>query len=91
MNLMELEYEFNKNILYKQNKDMLMAFNQDNGDMYEFNDVGAEIFMLIAQNMKMKDIFDKLTTDYDATVEDIYDDVLELVKRLIDLKIIEKK
>lgn len=88
---MNLEYEFNKNILYKKSKDMLMAFNQDNGDMYEFNDVGAEVFMLFSKNMKIKDIFERLTNDYDVTINDIYEDIVELTKRLIELEIIKKK
>lgn len=91
MELLKLEYSFNNNVIYKQGDKMLMAYNQENGDMYEFNEVGAEIFLLIAQEKKMKEIFEELTHKYSTTIDMIYDDVLELINRLIELKIIKKE
>ena len=47
--------------------------------------------MLFSKNMKIKDIFERLTNDYDVTINDIYEDIVELTKRLIELEIIKKK
>ena len=88
MELKNLKYKYNENIIYKNSKDMLMAYNQDNGDMYEFNSVGAEIFMMIAKEMSVDDMFCELTKKYNVTYEDIYEDVKELIDRLIELKVI---
>lgn len=88
MDLMNLVYTYNKNIIYKNSNDMLMAYNQDNGDMYEFNSVGAEIFIMISKEIPLKEMFEELTKKYNVSNEEIYDDVKELIDRLIELKVI---
>ncbi len=91
MDLMNLDYNFNNNVIYKDRGEMLMAYNQENSDMYEFNEVGAEIFKMLAEEMPIKEIFNNLTKDYDVTEEDIYDDVKQIIDRLIGLNVIIKK
>lgn len=89
MDLKKMNYKYNKNVIYKDRGEMLMAYNQESSDMYEFNEVGGEIFKMVAEETPMKDILKKLTTEYDVTEEDIYDDVLQIINRLIELKVIE--
>ena len=91
MNLLELEYEFNENVIYKDRGEMLMAYNQESSDMYEFNSVGADVFKLLYKNIKMSEILDTLNKEYGTTTEEIYDDVKELIDRLIELKVINIK
>jgi len=89
--LEKIEYEYNENIIYKKMPNMIMAYNQENGDMYEFNEVGGEILIYISQNMKISDIFDKLCKDYSVSKEEIYEDVKEILDKIISLKIIKIK
>lgn len=88
MNLLEMKYKFNENVIYKDRGEMLMAYNQETSDMYEFNSVGADIFKLLQKNKEMKEIFEILNNDYNTTTEEIYDDVKEIIDRLIELKVI---
>ena len=89
--LEKIKYEYNKNIIYKEMPNMIMAYNQDNGDMYEFNEVGGEILKYISENMTISDIFTKLCKDYSVTKDEIYDDVKSILNRMISLKIIKIK
>lgn len=91
MDLMNLDYKFNENVIYKDRGEMLMAYNQDSSDMYEFNEVGAEIFKMLAEEMSIKEIFNQLVSEYDVTEEDIYDDVKQIIDRLIVLNVIITK
>lgn len=91
MNLFDLEYEFNSNVIYKDKGDMLMAYNQETSDMYEFNSVGKDIFLLLSKNTKMLDLFNNLNKEYNTKTEYIYDDTFEIVNRLIDLNVIKIK
>lgn len=89
MNIKEIEYKFNKNVIYKDRGEMLMAYNQESSDMYEFNQVGGEIFKLVATETPIKQIFEILTKEYDVEEADIYDDVKQIIDRLKELNVIE--
>ena len=89
MDIRKIKYKYNKNVIYKDRGEMLMAYNQESSDMYEFNEVGGEIFKMIAEEIPIKKIFEELTKEYDVKEEDIYDDVLQIIDRLIELKVIE--
>ena len=86
--LEKIKYKYNDNVIYKKMPNMIMAYNQDNGDMYEFNEVGAEILLYVSENIQISDIFDKLCKDYSVTKEEIYEDVKEIFDRMFSLKII---
>ncbi len=88
MELLKLHYTFNKNVIFKDRGDMLMAYNQESSDMYEFNSVGADIFKLLYSEKDMNEIFKQLNKEYNTKTEDIYDDVKQIIERLIDLKVI---
>ena len=49
-----MKYRFNKKVIYKDRGEMLMAYNQDSSDMYEFNEVGGEIFKMLAPDTRVK-------------------------------------
>lgn len=89
MNIKNMKYKFNKNVIYKDRGEMLMAYNQESSDMYEFNEVGGEIFKMLAQGISMKEVFQNLTMEYSVDEKDIYDDVKQIIDRLIELKVIE--
>lgn len=89
MNIKNMKYKFNKNVIYKDRGEMLMAYNQESSDMYEFNQVGGEIFKKLEKEIPMSQIFDELTKEYNVEEKDIYDDVKQIVDRLIELNVIK--
>lgn len=89
MNIKNMEYSFNQNVIYKDRGEMLMAYNQESSDMYEFNQVGGEIFKMLAKEISMKQVFETLTKEYNVEEEDIYNDIKQIIDRLIELKVIE--
>ena len=54
--LKKIKYSFNENIKYRDLGEMLMAYNTDNGDTYEFNEIGGEIFKLQEEILDEMDI-----------------------------------
>lgn len=83
-----MKYSFNKNVIYKDRGEMLMAYNQESGDMYEFNSVGASIFKLLSQELRFYEVFESLNNEYGTTTSEIYEDVKQIVDRLIELNVV---
>lgn len=81
-------YEMNENLLYRENGEVLMVYNKDNGDMYEINDVGKEIFMCFKEGVVIKDILVLLSNEYNVLVSEIEDDFVEFITRMIELGVI---
>ena len=88
MDLFKIKYRFNDNVIYKDRGEMLMAYNQDSSDMYEFNSVGADIFKLISKEVSISELFDTLNKEYNTKTDDIYEDVKQIIDRLIELNVI---
>lgn len=88
MELLKLKYKYNENVIYKDRGDMLMAYNQETSDMYEFNAVGADIFKLLSKNIEINEIFNWLNEQYSTQTSEIYEDVKEIINRLIELNVI---
>lgn len=88
MELFKLKYKYNEKVIYKDRGDMLMAYNQETSDMYEFNAVGADIFKLLAKNVEIDELFNWLNGQYGTKTNEIYEDVKEIIDRLIELNVI---
>lgn len=86
--LKKIKYIFNENIKYRDLGDMLMAYNTDNGDTYEFNEIGGEIFKFLIAGIEFNDIIQKLLSEYNVQESDIKEDIEEIFNRMIELKII---
>lgn len=84
-------YEFNNQIIYKELPEMVMAYNKENGDMYEFNDIGGQILILLSKNKSLEEIIQLLAKEYNASIEEIKNDVEEIFFRMLELKIISEK
>ena len=87
-NIKKIKYKFNDQIKYRDLGEMLMAYNTDNGDTYEFNEIGGEIFKLLAKEMDINDIIQQLLTEYNVQEEDIKEDIEDIFNRIIELNII---
>lgn len=84
----QLKYKYNKKVKYRKIKDMLMAYNEENGDTYEFNEIGSEIFMYLYNEIPFDKIIENLLKNYNVLEEDIKEDIEDIINRIIELKII---
>lgn len=80
-----MEYDFNKNLMFRDIGEVRMVYNKENGDMYELNDVGKDIFVLLEQEVGMKQLLETLCESYDVEKKDIIGDVTEFIVRMIEL------
>ena len=89
MNVLKIEnYSISQNIIVKKINDTIMVYNKENGDMYEINDVGGEIFEYLQQGISITDIITRLETDYDAPRNEIEEATEDFLIRMIELGVV---
>lgn len=89
MNILKIEnYSVSENIIVKKIDDVIMVYNKDNGDMYEINDVGGEIFEYLRQGVAISEIITRLEADYDAPHDEIEGATQDFLIRMIELGIV---
>ena len=86
--ILELRYKFNNEILERNCAEVLIAFNPETSDMYEFNETGAEIFQMLKEEMSIQELFEQLCDAYEVKIDDILEDVQEIIERMIELEVI---
>ncbi len=89
MNILKIQnYSVSENIIVKKIDDVIMVYNKDNGDMYEINDVGGEIFEYLRQGVAISEMITRLTVDYDAPRNEIEGATRDFLMRMIELGIV---
>ena len=87
-----LQYVFGENIIDRTVKSgddlIILAHNTLSGDLYEFNDIGSEIYLRLKKNMPIKDILQELAEEYEADEAEILEDVRLFINRVMELGII---
>lgn len=95
MDLLKLQYSFNKDVIFREvagtDSCIIMAHNVKTGDMYEFNDVGSDLFLLIKDNVPVDRMMEILTQEYEVSSDEIMEDVTAFINRFIELGIINVK
>lgn len=82
-------FKVNEGIIYRKvSEETIMAFNPENGDMYELNDVSEEIISMLSKGMSGVTILEELSKNYDVDEQTIIDDVAPLLDRLVELGIL---
>lgn len=84
----EMKYTFNENIILRNIGKTTLVYNTETSDMYELNEVGADLFTILQRNTSMKNVFEELCEMYNASKEDIFEDVQEFVNRMIELGVV---
>lgn len=85
-------YEINEEIIYRKVSDeTVMAYNPENGDMYELNDVSEEIIFMLRKRMSGDSMLVELSSTYDVDEQTIVEDVSPLLDRLIELGLLTLK
>lgn len=91
-NILKDSYELNDKIMFRKvSEETFMAFNPENGDMYELNDVSEEIISLLKKGMSGEAILRDLSKNYDVDEQTIIEDVSPLLDRLVELGILTIK
>lgn len=65
-------------------RDEVIVLNLDNGEYFELSDVGARIWQLIQQPVRVADILQRLLEEYEVQEQECSSDLLEI---LADLKV----
>lgn len=88
MNIYEINYEFNRNIIFKKFENMVLGFNSFSGETLEFNDIGSDIFILLSENTPIPKIIDNILLDYSGNKDEILEDLESFLIELNDLGVI---
>ena len=75
----------------KVSVETVMAYNPENGDMYELNNISHEIITLLKEGLNGTAIIERLKDEYDADENIIAGDISPMLDRLIELKILTIK
>ena len=79
-----------RRIIAQEDGEILLAFDTDSGNMYEFNDVASELLLMIKESMPVQDIIEGIIRDYDVKYADIEEDLVLFFERVLKLGIIRK-
>lgn len=94
MDIKTLRYRYNDKVICKsqpsEDGEILLAFDTDSGNMYEFNDVASELLLMIKESMPVQDIIEGIIRDYDVKYADIEEDLVLFFERVLKLGIIRK-
>lgn len=74
----------------RENEEFLILANKDS-NIYYLNDMAKTMWLLIDGKISIKDIYEKINNEYDATSEELQNDIIDFIrdlqwKRLISLK-----
>lgn len=84
------KYKFNDEVVFRNTGSTVMAYVQSSGDMCELNPVSGDILDLISKNIPLKEIiYTRLPEMYDVNIDEVYEDIYYILKRFIEIKIIE--
>lgn len=89
--LFEIEYEFNRDIIIRDCSEVTLAFNPENSDVYEFNTTGAFVLQKLREEITFEELYALICEEYNTSEEDIDDEIIEIVERLIDVNVINIK
>lgn len=82
---LENTFILSKNALLRDLDGEAVILDLDSGTYFGLNAVGTRMWQLIERHGRLKDVFDELCREYDATADDLERDLLALVGRLADV------
>jgi hypothetical protein len=88
---LENTFTLSKNALIRELNGEAVILDLDSGTYFGLNAVGTRIWQLIERHGRLKDVFDELCREYDATTDELEQDLLALVARLAEAHLGELK
>ena len=79
----------NKEIFASEIDDEVVMMNVDTGKYYGMDTVGSRIWELIAEEIQVKEVINKLMEEYDVGEEQCEKDVLEFLNELYENKLVQ--
>jgi hypothetical protein len=70
---------------------LISGIGDTDDELYTLNETGQAIWDLLDGKNSIQDIIKKLTTEYDASDEEVKQDILGLVKELVSRRILVEK
>ena len=75
----------------KSDNDSLAVFDPETETVFFFDEVGIDILKVLETPHTIENLINELCKIYDATPEDISDDVNEFIKDTLEKKVVIKK
>ena len=87
---MELESypQRNERVIAKGVSESLVLLNLDNGEYYKLNEVGGRVWELCDGNKNVAEMVATICEEYEAPAEVIEADILDLLRDLVDEKMV---
>ena len=79
----------NKEIFASEIDDEVVMMNVDTGKYYGMDTVGSRIWELIAEEIQVREVINKLMEEYDVGEEQCEKDVLEFLNELYENKLVQ--
>ena len=87
-----MTYQKNENFDFIQSdNDSLAVFDPETETVFFFDEVGIDILKVLETPHTIENLINELCKIYDATPEDISDDVNEFIKDTLEKKVVIKK
>jgi hypothetical protein len=77
-------------VIWTRHADATVILDAERGQYYTLNEVAGRIWELLVAGEPIVEILRLLREEYDAPVETLEDDLLALLSRLVDAKLIER-
>lgn len=82
-------YTVNDKIIYRKvSEATTMAYNPENGDMYELNEVSDKIITQLREGKDGESIIQSLLNVYDVDIDTVVEDVSPMLDRLKELGVL---
>ena len=79
----------NKEVFASEIDEEVVMMNVDTGRYYGMDTVGSRIWELIAEEIQVKDVIEKLMEEYDVSEEQCKSDVIEFLSELYENKLVQ--
>ena len=79
----------NKEVFASEIDDEVVMMNVDSGKYYGMDTVGSRIWELIAEEIQVREVINKLMEEYDVEEEQCEKDVLEFLNELYENKLVQ--
>jgi hypothetical protein len=88
---LENTFILNKEAVFRDLHGEAVILDLGSGTYFGLNPVGTRIWQLIERHGRLQAVLDELCREYDATPAELERDLLELVARLADVRLVEAK
>ena len=78
----------NEQVIAQKAASDLLLFNMNDGNYYSLNEIGCRVWELCDGNHSIAQLIETLAAEYDAPAETVATDVLELLEKLQNGKLI---